>query len=79
MLRPRFDPMLVTIKEAKNLNKLTMDELHGYLCTYEVGFDNDKSTRKEATFKASKKHEGLDFDNELDLELANFVIIERFR
>jgi hypothetical protein len=56
-----------------------MDELHRILTAYEMRIELDKPTKKEATFKASKKKNIEEYktsdnsDNELDEEEANFV------
>jgi hypothetical protein len=56
----------------KDLYLLTMDELHGILMACEMRTEKEKSSMKEATFKASKKtkngeHESSDIsDNESD-------------
>lgn len=64
-LPPRFDPRLAAIKEAKDLNKLTMDEIHESI-TAEMICDNGKSSRRKASFKASKKQEALKSDDNSD-------------
>ena len=54
-LRLRFDPNVSSIEEIKDLETLTMDELHGILNAYEMRIEKDKeekSSKKEATFKA---------------------------
>jgi hypothetical protein len=81
-LPSRFNPNISTIKELKDLDKLTMDELHKILTTYEMRIEQDKPaklSRKEATFKASKKTKTEEYktsdnsNNESDEEEANFV------
>lgn len=62
----------------KDLDKLTMDELHGIPTAYELRIKKDKPSNKEATFKSSnktkkRKHESSDsFNCELDAEEAFF-------
>jgi hypothetical protein len=81
-LPSRFNPKISSIEEMKDLDNLTMDELHGILTAYEMRIEKDKQekpTRKEATFKASKKTKTKEYktydnsDSELDEEEANFV------
>jgi hypothetical protein len=73
----RFDAKVCAIEEMKDLEKLTMDELHGILTAYEIRTEKEKPVRKEATFKASKKtkrHKFCDCSNhESDIEEAQFV------
>ena len=51
----RFDSKVSSIEERQDLEKLSMDELHGILTTYEMRIEQEKTSRKEATFKVSKK------------------------
>lgn len=61
-----------------DLDKLIVDELHGTITVYEMRIEQDNppiTSRKEATFKESKRIECKvsDFsNNELDEEEANF-------
>jgi hypothetical protein len=57
----RFDVKVSSIEVMKDLEKLTMDELHGILTTYEMTIEKEKSKQKEATLKASKKRKGHKF------------------
>jgi len=50
----RFDAKVFTIEEMKDLEKLTMDDLHGVLNANEMR-KKKKPTQMEATFKVSKK------------------------
>jgi hypothetical protein len=68
-----FDAKVSSIEEMKDLDSLTMDELHGILMTYEMRTEKENPSKKEASFKASKKtknieHESSDIcsDNESD-------------
>ena len=79
----RFDSKVSALEERKDLDKLSMDELHGILTAYEMRTEQEKPSRKEATFKVSKKTKrnnlkekpysscNGDLDDE---EEANFVI-----
>jgi hypothetical protein len=51
----RFDAKFFSIEEIKDHDKLTMDELHGILTTYEMRTKKEKLSKKEATFKSLKK------------------------
>eukprot|EP00253_Pinus_taeda_P031821 PITA_31821 len=75
-LPDRFDSKISTIEEAKDLDTLKMDELHGILTTYEMRKGGPSS--KDAAFKASKSKKGKernDYSDESDVEseLAQFV------
>ena len=48
------DSQLSTLESQENLDKLTMDELHGILTTYEMRTTQERPSKNEATFKASK-------------------------
>ena len=79
-----FDSKVSTLEETQDIDKLSMDELHGILTTYEMRIEQEKPSRKEATFKVSKKTKkknqnskyfscssfSVDSDDE---ELSNFV------
>jgi hypothetical protein len=49
----RIDAKVFIIEEMKDLESLTMDELHGILTTYEIRTKKEKSTPNEEAFKAS--------------------------
>jgi hypothetical protein len=51
----RFDPKISSLEEREDLATLSMDELHGILTAYEMRTEQDNPSKKEATFKASKK------------------------
>ncbi|KAH9302639.1 hypothetical protein KI387_014222, partial [Taxus chinensis] len=51
----RFDAKVSVIEEMKDLDKLSMDELHGILTAYEMRTESNKPAKKEAAFKVSKK------------------------
>ena len=51
----RFDPKVLALEERKDLDKLSMDELHGILTTYEMRKEQENPSSKEETFKVSKK------------------------
>lgn len=75
----RFDAKVSTIEEMNDLDRLTMDELYGILKTYEMRTEKEKSLKREATFKASKKTknkepESSDSSNdEFDTKKSHFV------
>jgi len=52
-LPSRFNPKIYAIEELKDLKMLTMDELHRILIAYEMRIEQDKTTKKEVTFKVS--------------------------
>jgi hypothetical protein len=52
----RFDAKISTIKEMKDLDKLTiMDEFHGILTVYEMRTEKENPSNKQVAFKASNK------------------------
>ncbi|KAH9293136.1 hypothetical protein KI387_041660 [Taxus chinensis] len=51
----RFDAKVSAIEEMKDLDKLSMDELHGILTAYEMRTESNRPSKKEAAFKVSKK------------------------
>jgi hypothetical protein len=50
-----FDPKVSSLEEREDIAMLSMDELHGILIAYEMRTKQDNPSRREATFKASKK------------------------
>ena len=68
----KYDAKVSSIKETRDLTKMTMDELHGSLIRYEMrtGTKSDQPNN-EASFKSIKKTK--DKDNDLDEEITNFV------
>eukprot|EP00253_Pinus_taeda_P021467 PITA_21467 len=71
-----FDSKISAIKEAKDIDTLKMDEIHGILTTYEMRKGGPSS--KDVAFKASKSKKGKernDCNDESDVEseLAQFV------
>ena len=74
-----FDSNVLILKDRKDIEKVTMDEMHGILTAYEMRIDKENPSRSEATFKASKKTKGNKKDSskslsdESDDEEANFV------
>ncbi|XP_043693323.1 uncharacterized protein LOC122643810 [Telopea speciosissima] len=67
-----FISKVPAIEESKNLNELSLDELHGILTAYEMSMVNPKSTEKEVAFKAMKK---LKIKQENDNEDSNDELI----
>ena len=54
-LTTRFDSKVSSIKELKDLDDLSTDELHRILTTYEMRIEYDNTSKGEETFKSSKK------------------------
>jgi hypothetical protein len=50
----RYDAKISTIEDRSDLDTLTVDQLHGIFTAYEMRARNDKTTKYETTFKASK-------------------------
>jgi hypothetical protein len=53
-LSMRYDAKISTLEHRPYLDKLTLDELHGILTEYEMRTKQEKPTKGETTFKASK-------------------------
>ena len=51
----RFDSKVSSLEERKDIDKLSMDELHGILTAYEIRKEQKNPSRNETTFKVSKK------------------------
>jgi hypothetical protein len=50
----RYDAKISTIKDRPELDKLTVDQLHGIFIAYEMRTWNEKASKRETTFKESK-------------------------
>jgi hypothetical protein len=50
----RYDAKISLIEYRYDLDTLTVDQLHGIFTSYEMRTGNDKSSKKETTFKTSK-------------------------
>jgi hypothetical protein len=74
-----FDTQVSTLEERKDLDKITMDEMHGILISYEMRIEIDWSSNKEGSFKASNgtkmdKHTSKTISSEKPYEEeANFM------
>jgi hypothetical protein len=58
ILRPLpmiFDPMISSLEEREDIGTLIMDEIHGIFTGYEMRTEQDNPSKKEETFKVSKK------------------------
>ena len=68
-----------TIEDRYDLDTLTVDQLHGIFTTYEMRIGNDKSSKRETTFKESKTkmRQNKKTNDKLsyiyDEETANFI------
>jgi hypothetical protein len=75
----KYDSKVCTMEYREDLNKLTMDELHGILIACEMRTGQENTSKMETTFKASKSkknHEHVPNENHLyisDEEEANFI------
>jgi hypothetical protein len=67
-LPDKFNPKVSTIEELNDLKTLSIDQLLGTLTTYEMRINKDKSSTREASFKADKNN-----DSELDDIEEKFV------
>jgi hypothetical protein len=69
-LPDRFNPKVSAIEELNDLKTLSFDQLLGTLTAYEMRIVTNKTTSREASFKADKNE-----DCELDEIEAKFVRI----
>jgi hypothetical protein len=53
-LPDKFNPKVSAIQELNDLKTLSIDQLLGTLTPYEMGINKDKSSTREAYFKADK-------------------------
>lgn len=53
-LLDRYDPKFSSLKESKKLIKLQMEKIQEILTTYEMRKEQDKPTKFEVAFQASK-------------------------
>ena len=51
----RYDANISSIEDREHLDKLAMDELHGILIAYEMIIDQERPSRREVSFKSSKR------------------------
>lgn len=58
----RFDSKVSTLEDRENLDKLTVNELHGIVTSYEMRTWQENPSKREATFKVSK--ESMNDENE---------------
>jgi hypothetical protein len=76
----RYDSMISTLEYRHDLDTLTVDQLHGIFIAYEMRTGNDKSSKREITFKSSKrkmreeKTTNDELSNISDEETANFIM-----
>ena len=75
----RFNPKISTLEDGKELEKLTIDELHGIITACEIIIGKEEVPKIEAASKASRKtnkrnERSSDSSNhESDVEEARFV------
>jgi hypothetical protein len=78
-LPTRYDINIYTIEDRSDIDTLTVDQLHGIFTTYEMRKGNNKSSKRETTFKESKtkmRQEQKTNDELLDIsdeETTNFI------
>jgi cell division protein ZapA (FtsZ GTPase activity inhibitor) len=56
-LSTRFDPKISSLEEIKNIDTLSMDELHAIFIAYEMRKEQNTPSKKEENFKESKRTE----------------------
>jgi hypothetical protein len=74
-----YDPKVFTLEDRENIEKPKMDELHGIITAYEMRTGQEKPSKGENEFEASKgttHHEHVSNENNLDRsdeEEVNFI------
>ena len=73
-----FDSKVSVLEDRTNLDKLIKDELYEILTTYEMRAKKENGSKKEASFKATRKyknnkHECKNSSDMYDEEDPNFV------
>ena len=69
-LTTKYESKVSAIEEAKDLNALTWDELHGSLTAYEMRADKGKGQDVQASFKSKVQ---TNENNDIDEDEVNFV------
>jgi hypothetical protein len=75
----RYDAKISTLEDRDNLEKLTMDELHGILIAYEMRTGKERPSKGETTFKerkSKKNQEQVSNEDQSEIsdeEVANFM------
>ncbi|XP_059066326.1 uncharacterized protein LOC131857646 [Cryptomeria japonica] len=73
-LTPKYDSKVSALEE-RDLNKLTIDEMHGVLTAYEMRISEDIQPSKETAFKTQKK----DNDSKLDKPDDETIFVSRLK
>ena len=71
----RYDANISTIEDRLDLDTLTVNQLHGIFIAYEMRTRNDKSSKRETTFKASKTK--MRQEKNTNHKLSNISYVER--
>ena len=53
----KYESKVSTLEEQDDLKKVTVDEVHGILTTYEMRTGQDKKSKKEVVFKVTSKNQ----------------------
>jgi hypothetical protein len=75
----RYDANISKIEDRLDLDTPTFDQLHGIFIAYEMRTRNAKSSKRETTFKSSKRNMRQEKNNNDELsdisneESANFI------
>jgi hypothetical protein len=75
----RYDAKISTLEDRDNLDKLTMDELHGILIAYEMRTRKERPSKGEMTFKerkSKKNQEQVSNEDQSEIsdeEVENFM------
>ena len=72
-LTDRFNPKVSAIEELDDLKSMTIDQLLGTLTAYEMRIVKDKSTTREASFKAEKEKMDKESESDTDEIVAKFA------
>jgi hypothetical protein len=66
----RYDANISTVEDRPELDKLTVDQLHGIFTACEMRIENKKPSKYETTFKAykaKKKQEHMSREDQSDI------------
>lgn len=69
-LPSRYNAKIWTIEEARDLSKITIDDLRGILIAYEMGMDGENTSKRVVVFKATKKTKEVSSESDCDINEA---------
>ena len=73
-----LDAKVSAIEEIKDLDSLTINELHGILMVYKMRIEKENPSKKEVSFKASKKKNKREHEGKIPIKFFNFGKVGHF-